>query len=74
MKHSLSCTALLAVLAFVSPAAAIETQNGETQNREIQSDEIQDGLVVGDRVGTFAVTKVGGCDDGVKVNKTLCYR
>ena len=36
--------------------------------------DLKRGLQEGGKVGAFNVTKQGGCDDGVKVGQSLCYR
>ena len=36
--------------------------------------ELKSGLQVGELVPPFKVIKKGGCDDGVALDESLCYR
>lgn len=35
--------------------------------------EVESGIEVDGKIGAYRTTKVGGCEDGVKVGKSLCY-
>lgn len=35
--------------------------------------EFESGVPVGERVSSYSCTKVGGIEDGVKVDQSLCY-
>jgi len=37
------------------------------------ANKIDSGIEVDGKVGAYRTTKVAGCDDGVKVGKSLCY-
>ena len=50
---------LIATFLMISPASA---------------GEIKSGLQVGESVPPFKVVKKGGCDDGVALDQSLCYR
>ena len=41
---------------------------------EATAEEIRSGLQKGDFVPPFNVVKKGGCDDGVPLDQSLCYR
>ena len=41
---------------------------------EATAEEIRSGLQKGDFVPPFKVVKKGGCDDGVPLDQSLCYR
>ena len=39
----------------------------------LSADELQSGIDVDGKIGAYRTTKVAGCEDGVKVGKSLCY-
>ena len=44
------------------------------QTFSVRAADVESGLKLGDAVGAFQVVKKGGIDDGVEVDKALCYR
>ena len=53
-----TCAALALPLLLVAAASAAE---------------IESGVPVGGSITTYSCTKLGGIEDGVKVNQSLCY-
>ena len=54
--------------------ASCQRPAGEVSEDGTSSGTVRSGPQVGESVAAFQVVKVGGIDDGVKVDQKLCYR